>query len=409
MISFKTFYNYRIFGILLLSLFLISPFFAIIQGLSTFIALCIFISIILPLKKLRNSKLIFLSTILIYSTFLIPTLFHIEVQFLLIPIFLIISIFIVNQLTIQEIHSFVKIASVVLLIFIYGSILGFIYAFLGGKPILSFSNPDGRTNYIFLTTMSNSVWGNIIRPSGIYDEPGAFSFFICCVAGMRHLLSLDRKLTWKLLLFGLITFSVAHIIYIIFHFVSEKKIFKLSFSKLLLTLFTTFIIFFFVNIYFADAIDLLFTSRFQNSNSGLFPGDNRSNFFFNTLNYIYNNPKVILWGKSLLTDFEKISFEYGNVGANVLMPLLRYGIFASWPFYFIIFYFLIKILKGRFYFVCIGFVALLAQREFIYVVSYSTMMILIITILQNKNINEKKGFISLWDTPRSHQNGTIIS
>ena len=122
----------------------------------------------------------------------------------------------------KEVVGFVHLSTFVLIFLCVGALLSFFYALLGGAPLWGFPNPDGRENYLYLLSLTNSVWGGFIRPSAIYDEPGAFSFFICSVVTLRVLLGFDKKLTWFLALSGLITFSLAHIIFFVFFALSQK-------------------------------------------------------------------------------------------------------------------------------------------------------------------------------------------
>jgi hypothetical protein len=144
-------------------------------------------------------------------------------------------------------------------------------------------------------------------------------------------------------------------------------------------------------------LDLIFFSRFGVDNSGLFPGDNRSEFFFNAVSFINDHPQTLLFGQPITNDFSNVENIYGPVGANPLNPILRWGIFASWPYYFIIFYLLSQIKNGKKYFPSLGFAFILFQREFIYVVSYSMItVIVVLTIYFNNNYENKKNTYSFW-------------
>jgi hypothetical protein len=401
--------RYKSVFLFIIGMLLISPLFALIPRCSTIINLIILLFILFRQKKIKHFKIFLIITISTIVTSIIPAIYHNDFQYLLLSYFFISALFIVLQCEKKDILQFVEISTKFIILLLIGAIIGFLYAFIGGPPLFTFSNPNGIPNEVFLTTMTNSRWINIIRPSGIYDEPGAFSFFICSIALFRKALNLKPSKTWIILLLGLITFSVAHILYLLFHFISEKNLIKLNFKKLFIFsfIFIILIIISFTPIW--DAVDMIFLSRFKNDGVGLFPGDNRSDMFFNTWNYIYDNPSVIYFGKSLNTDFENISSEYGNIGANMLMNLLRWGFFASWLFYLTLLLFVFKSFKTRSNLVYIGFVLMLFQREFIYVVSYSMMIILAIRLLYINNNNEKENNVNFWYKARSYQDGTIVS
>jgi len=107
---------------------------------------------------------------------------------------------------------FVEIASRMFAVFIVMALIGVLYHLAGGGPLFSLVNADGRDNAFYLTTFSNAETF-IIRPSAIYDEPGAFSFYICMVVAMRSLLGMSRKTSGWLLLGGLITQSITHVMF----------------------------------------------------------------------------------------------------------------------------------------------------------------------------------------------------
>ncbi len=412
----KSYYNdsinqlrYNAVFLFIIGILLISPLMALIPKFSTFLNLIIIVIILVRQKKIKYFKLIFFVIIATITTSIVPAIYHNDFQYLLLSYFFISSLFIVLQCDKIDIIQFVEFSTNFIIILLIGALIGFFYAFIGGPPIFTFSNPNGIPNEVFLTTMTNSRWINIIRPSGIYDEPGAFSFFICSIALFRKILNLKPAKTWIILLLGLITFSVAHILYLLFHILSEKKLIKINFSKVIIffILFIFLLIISFTPVW--DAIDMIFLSRFKNTGVGLFPGDNRSDMFFNTWNYIYDNPSVIYFGKPLNTDFDNIVSEYGNIGANMLMNLLRWGFFASWQFYLILLFFILNSFKTRTHIVYIGFVLILFQREFVYVVSYSMMIILAVRLLYIYNTNEKENNVNFWYKARSHQNGATVS
>jgi hypothetical protein len=72
----------------------------------------------------------------------------------------------------------------------------------------------------------------------------------------------------------------------------------------------------------------------------------------------------------------------------MLMNLLRWGIFASWPYYLILLIFILNSFKSRMHLIFVGFVLMLVQREFIYVVSYSMMIVLVLRVLYYNLENE---------------------
>jgi hypothetical protein len=66
-----------------------------------------------------------------------------------------------------------KMCNLVIFILI-GGWIGFGYAFIGGNPIYQIINLETlKPIDFYLSTFTNSVAENVIRPSGLFDEPGA--------------------------------------------------------------------------------------------------------------------------------------------------------------------------------------------------------------------------------------------
>ncbi len=377
----------------IIGLILISPIFSPIRGFSTIVTFLFFISSLYfnYNKRVKNLNVFFYTSVYFIFITGFLALYHSDIGYITLPFFLLTSLYFTLTASKCEIIKFVELSTNIILVIVIGAVLGFFYAFYFGQPLYVFKNPNGLENYLFLTTLTNLRWGNYIRPSGIYDEPGALSFFICAICFMRHLLYLNQKKTIVILILGLITLSVAHVIFLFFYFVSVinlrpslKNILKMIFS------FISFSAIVFVLSYSGaiEAVSVLFLDRFQTENSYLFPGDNRSLFFFNALSYITDNPSVILLGMPIRFNFDNIVIDYGVVGSNPLMPLLNFGIFVSLPYYIVLLILFFSFFRGRYYVSSIGFALILFQREFIFVVSYSLVILMTLKILLIVRKNE---------------------
>lgn len=56
--------------------------------------------------------------------------------------------------------------------------IAFILFFVGAlQPLIEFRLPDLRPSYFFGLTCSNAIVGNVMRPAGLFDEPGALAFW----------------------------------------------------------------------------------------------------------------------------------------------------------------------------------------------------------------------------------------
>ena len=262
---------------------------------------------------------------------IIPAIYWVDSKLLLLFLYLQIAFFIALSLRREYIYRYCKLASFFCLILLVGSFIGLIYVSIGGRELFSIVNEDGRSNGFYLTTFSNSFIVNTIRPSGIYDEPGTLSFITCIVVALREELNMPRKLSFALLILGILTFSVSHLFFCVIYFTycttSYKNVVSyLASGSLILALCLS------TPIY--ASLEFALFNRIQIVD-GVFIADNRSSLFFNSLNLL-NSPTRILFGldSSCITNVSAcLSRGYPQFGDNPLAPLVLYGFFQSLPFY----------------------------------------------------------------------------
>lgn len=97
-------------------------------------------------------------------------------------------------------------------------------------PILEFENADGRPAFFLGLTCSNAVWGNVMRPAGFFDEPGALAFWGVYTLVINKLTINDKRIELALIIGLMFTLSMAYYITIslytiLFYTNSLKKIF----------------------------------------------------------------------------------------------------------------------------------------------------------------------------------------
>ncbi len=122
----------------------------------------------------------------VFALATVPALYWSQPGLAVYPIFFVSAALLVSQANKAERDAFVDLASRFMLVLLIGAIVGYTLAAAGAPPLGAFENTDGRANYFFYTTFTNTREENFIRPSGIYDEPGAFSFFVCVTAYLRE-------------------------------------------------------------------------------------------------------------------------------------------------------------------------------------------------------------------------------
>ncbi|MBK7627788.1 MAG: O-antigen ligase family protein [Bacteroidales bacterium] len=95
---------------------------------------------------------------------------------------------------------------------------------------MEYTNKDGRPGYIFWLTATNTYfnWGefSMIRYSGVFDEPGAMSFYAIYAILMNRLLKLNPRTELIIIITQIFTLSFAFYIFLIlyfFMFISNEK------------------------------------------------------------------------------------------------------------------------------------------------------------------------------------------
>ncbi len=266
----------------------------------------------------------------------------------------------------SDIKNFTYLASVFIFIFEIGAVIGFVYAFIGGTPFFHIKNPDTRYNYFYLSTFSNAVLGKFIRPSGIYDEAGAFSFFICAICALRIHYKRNPIFTFIIMLLGLITFSLTHFLcFCLFCFPLFKKFNKkqrrIFFFIISLSLLIIFLCFF-------DIFDKLLFSRLKfDSSTGTIKGNSRNGQIEGCIKSIKENG--FLFGNYSLGS-DQILRRYGVIGENPLSCLALNGLFNSFLYYvFMIFTFTAFCCSFKFEYLIM--LALFSQRPYQSQLGYS--------------------------------------
>lgn len=233
----------------------------------------------------------------------------------------------------------IQISTILILLMLIGALITFYDAYLNGAPENKFIAKGGREIPRGILSLGHNAYGMndvlFFRASSIYDEPGAFSFVICFIAAIRHVLNMNKKYTWFILILGFITFSIAQVIYVFFHFISEKRKKKLIFFSLPLicVIFLLYYDFFYKLFY-------VYISRFEvvSFNEGLFKGNNRYEYFIYSIEKIKNfTTTEFLFGLSLTNEVRC---------CNPFAPFLRLGLIGSWPSYII--FFLILVLSFKY-------------------------------------------------------------
>ena len=198
------------------------------------------------------------------------------------------------------------------------SIVGFIYAYNGGEPLLSIANPDGRENFLYLTTMSGTPIGTVIRPAWVYDEPGAFSFLICATVALRHMLKMSARPSALLLFGGLITLSLTHLLIAVLFLTSRLGLLKTAMLAVVLAVGAQ------VAVPELEEFDFV-TARFA-IEDGRLAGDNRSDQIDNFARVA--SARMLLFGDVECHDRpDRTCDEHGDISSSPVTPTYYGGMF----------------------------------------------------------------------------------
>ena len=334
-------------------------------------------------------KKYFYGTVFIILMSAISAVYWEEILVLQLPKYFILSFLVVSVLTKRDITSFVEIQTALMLVILIGAILGTVYAYYGGNPQIQFFNPDKRPNWLYLTTLTNSQFGNYIRPSGIFDEAGALSFITCFVAALRHSLDSNKKVTWVLLALGLITSSVAHFIYMLMHAIQEVK----GFENIKIWLKSIFVVIFFIILMILyqptnEIFSTIFLNRFSDTNIGTL-GQDRIKTLINAIGYININTFIFGLNSDCAVNHEICAtYRLNNYGFNPLTLLVHWGVVVAFPYYLVLAYLLINSIR-KYNFVIFGVFLLLLQRPYVMSYGYSLLIFLTVYVLVNMHTSKR--------------------
>jgi hypothetical protein len=261
-------------------------------------------------------------------------------------------------------------------------LVGVIYAAIGGASLLEFSNPDGRLNLLYLTTLANEggINGSTIRPSFIYDEPGAISFVLWICIALREVLGRDKKLNWLIAILGLITLSITHILLLIIYLIFKFKIKKCIFI----------FIFIFLSVLSIGVFqnkNLEFASNRFDLSTDYIVENNRSLQVANFLNIV--NPDIIIFGAyKCFESLDKKCEEHGDITSSPVTPIYYGGIILFIIQFTSLNYLLFIFIKDKKYRIsALILFVLLMQRPYFNTIGYGLLIyILIIEIYNSRNI-----------------------
>lgn len=274
----------------------------------------------------------------------------------------------------------VEICSIILCVMLVGAIIGYIWASAGGEPL--FWWPTERGGHNFQPFSFSSAWVlTETRMNGIYNEPAVLSFFLCLTAASRHVLGLDRRMTAFLLIGGMITVSLAHLIYIFCHIVATFRWPRSSREWRATGGFVAALLIMAAVVSQTSDMTGTFADRLgpptEDQEAGrLVAGDNRGPRIVAGLEALQNNPVgwLVGVGPNCAVDSNNCEGASYAVGETPLSPIVKWGLVASLHFYLILGVLCLAGLRDRHLFVAVGVALMIAQRPRIVDASYPIAM-----------------------------------
>jgi hypothetical protein len=266
---------------------------------------------------------------------------------------------------------------------IFLSWLSVIFVLLGLPSLFEFD-----TIGFYLTSFSKGAENGILRPSGIYDEPGALTFFICSLVIVRSFAGYADYKNLLLLIGGLVTQSIVQIMFIPFYLIwlfkkKEVQILKKQLNFLMFLLFAILVFFVFWRLSILDwAINrfILFIDE-----PLLNP---RYRGFMILFDQFSDNPLSLFFGYDVNCINRNFLCEFDILGENPLTPLIYGGLAVSWPYY--LFLLISPLVLFRFLPLVLGLCLILLQRPYFLEFSYSATIAFIILVGIIYKNNEKK-------------------
>lgn len=272
---------------------------------------------------------------------------------------------------------------------LFGGVLGVLYSAAGGQPLLEV-RVGYRTTQLYLTTFSFAHIGNIIRPSGIFDEPGAFVMYAAIVTMFNETLRQNHKLNLIIVVLIVFTGSLTGLAISILYFLTSNSLNfrrkgRLKVVAGLLGAFLLTLVIFPKNP-ITNAIDAFYSDRLVVAN-GRLAGDNRSNQVSDFFDVV--NDDILLRGTKNISQ----NYEYGgrDISSNPFSITFGYGLIISLPYFSLLGWLVWTTIKHGFRnsYTSLGLIFLLLQRPYIYHMSWSILIASAVWLLYIESRNRR--------------------
>lgn len=275
-----------------------------------------------------------------------------------------------------------RIVSYFTLVLLVGGLIGILYAMVGGSPLFE-SQVGYRTTYLYLTTFSFAFVGDIIRPSAIFDEPGAFAMFVTIVTMFNDSLRQNRKLNNALIVLLVFTGSLSGLLTSALYLIASHAM-RAQLKRNIVIVAALCAGFFIVPIVapsnpISQTLDTFYGERFV-IEDGRLVGDNRSNQVDEFFEIV--DDQMLLEGVKNRGIGSQISIDQSS---NPFSIIFGYGFIIWLPFAILLLWLIFVTFQYRFYsaYSSIGMLLLLLQRPYLYNMYWSIMIMAAIWLIYN--------------------------
>lgn len=254
-----------------------------------------------------------------------------------------------------------------------GGLIGIAYALAGGPPLMEVQ-VGYRTTYLYLTTFSFAFIGNIIRPSGIFDEPGSLAMFVAIVTMFNDTLQKNPRLNNVLVILLIFTGSLAGVATAMLYLVASNTMRTRTMRNYILVgvMFAGVGILSFVapSNLISNSIDTFYSDRLK-IEDGRLVGDNRSNQITDFFQVV--DGEILQRG----AHGRYQDFDTTDQSSNPFSIIFGYGLIIWLPYFILLLWLLgITIQNGfRNAYTSVGLFLLLLQRPYLYNMSWSILIL----------------------------------
>ena len=330
----------------------------------------------------KIDKIFILFSALVILTGSLVVIFHQNIDYIWFSGNIVLGMMLFSVIDKKQFLHIIKFSTIIILFMLIGAWITYFDIYTNGMTDKIFVTKTGRSIPFGSLSLGHITSQGSFRPSSIYDEPGTFSFVIVFIAAIRHLLGMNKSFTWLILILGFVTSSLAHLVYVFFHLLTELK----NATKLMSIFFVAFILLIFgVFIsYIPESLITSFSNRLQitSLDEGIVSGNNRLSYLFYSLHKLQSfEIQEWFFGASVML----------NLGCcNPLLPITYAGIIGTWPYYLIIFFlFLISFIKKDF--AVFAIFLILLQRPDVQSAGMSFLVGALLVILVSSRFEKNRG------------------